>query len=112
MGFHPITGWFGINNVIGWVGFNFLIVFLVGCGMDIKVTRFGYGWEWIGFFAISRPKGGQTFSEAALPAGSDATHAPSAQVASDPRASSASGATPFLHAGEQLGHADRLVPAS
>jgi hypothetical protein len=38
-------------------------------------------------------QGGQTFSEAALPAGSDATHAPSAQVASDPRASSASGAT-------------------
>jgi hypothetical protein len=55
MGFHPITGWFGINNVIGWVGFNFLLVFLVGCGMDIKVIRFGYGWEWIGFFAISRP---------------------------------------------------------
>jgi hypothetical protein len=56
MGFHPITGWFGINNVIGWVGFNFLLVFLVGCEMDIKVIRFGYGWEWIGFFAISRPK--------------------------------------------------------
>jgi hypothetical protein len=55
MGFHPITGWFRINNVIGWVGFNFLLVFLVGCGMDIKVIRFGYGWEWIGFFAISRP---------------------------------------------------------
>jgi hypothetical protein len=55
MGFHPITGWFGINNVIGWVGFNFLLVFLVGCGMDIKVIRFGYGWEWIGFFAISMP---------------------------------------------------------
>jgi hypothetical protein len=55
MGFHPITGWFGINNVIGWVGFNFPLVFLVGCGMDIKVIRFGYGWEWIGFFAISRP---------------------------------------------------------
>jgi hypothetical protein len=55
MGFHPITGWFGINNVIGWVGFNFLLVFLVGCGMDIKVIRFGYGWEWIGFFAISGP---------------------------------------------------------
>jgi hypothetical protein len=45
MGFHPITGWFGINNVIGWVGFNFLLVFLVRCGMDIKVIRFGYGWE-------------------------------------------------------------------
>ena len=58
MGFHPITGWFGINNVIGWVGFNFLLVFLVGCGMDIKVIRFGYGWEWIGFFAISRPSYG------------------------------------------------------
>jgi hypothetical protein len=57
MGFHPITGWFGINNVIGWVGFNFPIVFLVGCGMNIKVIRFGYGWEWIGFFAISRPSG-------------------------------------------------------
>jgi hypothetical protein len=56
MGFHPITGWFGINNVIGWVGFNFPLVFLVGCGMDIKVIRFGYGWEWIGFFAISRPR--------------------------------------------------------
>jgi hypothetical protein len=55
MGFHPITGWFGINNFIGWVGFNFPLVFLVGCGMDIKVIRFGYGWEWIGFFAISRP---------------------------------------------------------
>jgi hypothetical protein len=55
MGFHPITGWFGINNVIGWVGFNFPLVFLVGCGMDIKVIRFGYGWEWIVFFAISRP---------------------------------------------------------
>jgi hypothetical protein len=48
-------GWFGINNVIGWVGFNFPLVFLVGCEMDIKVIRFGYGWEWIGFFAISRP---------------------------------------------------------
>jgi hypothetical protein len=48
-------GWFGINNVIGWVGFNFPLVFLVGCGMDIKVIRFGYEWEWIGFFAISRP---------------------------------------------------------
>jgi hypothetical protein len=56
MGFHSITGWFGINNVIGWVGFNFLLVFLVGCGMNIKVIRFGYGWEWIGFFAISRPR--------------------------------------------------------
>jgi hypothetical protein len=56
MGFHPITGWFGINNVIGWVGFNFSLVFLVGCGMDMKVIRFGYGWEWIGFFAISRPR--------------------------------------------------------
>jgi hypothetical protein len=55
MGFHPVTGWFGINNVIGRVGFNFPLVFLVGCGMDIKVIRFGYGWEWIGFFAISRP---------------------------------------------------------
>jgi hypothetical protein len=55
MGFHPITGWFGINNVIGWVEFNFPLVFLVGCGMDIKVIRFRYGWEWIGFFAISRP---------------------------------------------------------
>jgi hypothetical protein len=50
-----LTGWFGINNAIGWVGFNFPLVFLVGCGMDIKVIRFGYGWEWIGFFAISRP---------------------------------------------------------
>ena len=43
------------DNVIGWVGFNFPLVFLVGCGMDIKVIRFGYEWEWIGFFAISRP---------------------------------------------------------
>ena len=49
------AGLFGVNNVIGWVGFNFPLVFLVGCGMDIKVIRFGYGWEWIGFFAISRP---------------------------------------------------------
>jgi hypothetical protein len=24
--------------------------------MDIKLIRFGYGWEWIGFFAISRPR--------------------------------------------------------
>jgi hypothetical protein len=23
--------------------------------MDIKVTRFRYGWEWVVFFAISRP---------------------------------------------------------
>jgi hypothetical protein len=45
MGFHPITGWFGINNVIGWVGFNFPLVFLVGCGMNIKVIRFRYEWE-------------------------------------------------------------------
>jgi hypothetical protein len=58
MGFHPITGWFGINNFIGWVGFNFPLVFLVGCGMDIKVIRFRYGWEWIGFFTISRPTSG------------------------------------------------------
>jgi hypothetical protein len=64
MGFHPITGWFGINNVIGWVGFNFPLVFLVGCGMDIKVIRFGYGWEWIGFFAISRPKSRSPYSYA------------------------------------------------
>ena len=35
--------------------FNFLLIFLGGCGMDIKVIRFGYGWTWIGFFAISRP---------------------------------------------------------
>jgi hypothetical protein len=55
MGFHPITGWFGINNVIGWVRFNFPLVFLVGCGMNIKVIRFRYRWEWIKFFAISRP---------------------------------------------------------
>jgi hypothetical protein len=55
MGFHPITGWFGVNNVIGWIGFNFLLIFVGGCGMDIKVTRFGYGWEWVGLFAISRP---------------------------------------------------------
>jgi hypothetical protein len=56
MSFHPITGWFGINNVIGWVGFNFILVFLVGCGMEIKIIRFGYEWEWIRFFAISRPR--------------------------------------------------------
>jgi hypothetical protein len=55
MGFHPITGWFGVNNVIGWVVFNFLLIILGGCGMDIKVIKFGYGWEWVGFFAISRP---------------------------------------------------------
>jgi hypothetical protein len=55
MGFHPITGWFGINNIIGCVEFNFLLIFLSGCGMDIKVTRFGYGWACVGFFAISRP---------------------------------------------------------
>jgi hypothetical protein len=55
MGFHPITGWFRINNFIGWVGFNFPLVFLVGCRMHIKVIRFEYGWEWIGFFDISRP---------------------------------------------------------
>jgi hypothetical protein len=60
MGFHPITGWFGINNAIRWVGFNFPLVFLVECGMDIKVIRFGYGWEWIEFFAISRPSHHQT----------------------------------------------------
>jgi hypothetical protein len=45
MGFHSITGWFGVNNVIGWVEFNFLLIFLGGFGMDIKVTRFGYRWE-------------------------------------------------------------------
>jgi hypothetical protein len=70
MSFHPIMGWFGINNVIGWVGFNFPLVFLVGCEMDIKVIRFGYGWEWIGFFAISRPIGWATmtpFSTAPAP---------------------------------------------
>jgi hypothetical protein len=43
MGFHPVMDWFGVNNVIGWVGFNFLLIFLVGCGMDVKVTRFGCG---------------------------------------------------------------------
>jgi hypothetical protein len=56
MGFHPITGWFGVNNIIRWVGFNFLLIFLGGCGMDIKVTRFRYEWAWVGFFAISRPR--------------------------------------------------------
>jgi hypothetical protein len=56
MGFHPITGWFGVNNIIGWVGFNFLLIFWGGCGMDIKVIIFGYGWEWVEFFAISRPR--------------------------------------------------------
>jgi hypothetical protein len=48
-------GWFGVNNIIGWVGFNFFLIFWGGCGMDIKVIIFGYGWEWVGFFAISRP---------------------------------------------------------
>jgi hypothetical protein len=57
MDFHPIMGWFRVNNIIGCVGFNFLI-FLDGCGMDIKVIRFGYGWRWVGFFAISRPISG------------------------------------------------------
>jgi hypothetical protein len=56
MGFHPIMGWFVVNNVIGWVVFNFLLIILGGCGMDIKITRFRYGWGWVGFFAISRPK--------------------------------------------------------
>jgi hypothetical protein len=55
MGFHPITDWFGVNTIIGWVGFNFLLIFWGGRGMDIKVIIFGYGWEWVGFFAISRP---------------------------------------------------------
>jgi hypothetical protein len=53
MGFHPITGWFGINNVIGWVGFNFLLVFLVGCGMDIKVIRFGMGRSGLDFLPLA-----------------------------------------------------------
>jgi hypothetical protein len=56
MGITDLTSWFGINNVIGWVEFNFLLVFLVGCGVDTKVIRFRYGWEWIGLFAISRPR--------------------------------------------------------
>jgi hypothetical protein len=30
MGFNPITGWFGVNNIIGCVGFNFLLIFWVG----------------------------------------------------------------------------------
>jgi hypothetical protein len=30
-------------------------LYLGGCGMDIKVIIFGYEWEWVGFFAISRP---------------------------------------------------------
>jgi hypothetical protein len=55
MGFHPITGWFGVNNIIRWVEFNFLLIFLGGCEMDIKVIIFGYWWGWVGFFAISRP---------------------------------------------------------
>jgi hypothetical protein len=29
--------------------------------MNIKVIRFGYGWEWIGCFAISRPTGRDIF---------------------------------------------------
>jgi hypothetical protein len=53
MGFHPIKGWFVVNNIIGWIEFNSLLIFLDGCGMDIKVIRFGYGWTWVGFFAIS-----------------------------------------------------------
>jgi hypothetical protein len=38
--------WFGVNNVIGWVVFNLFLMFLYvfsGCGMDVKVTRFGCG---------------------------------------------------------------------
>jgi hypothetical protein len=54
-GFHPITGWFGVNNIIGWVGFNLFLIFWGGCGMNIKVIILGYGWEWVGFFVISRP---------------------------------------------------------
>jgi hypothetical protein len=56
MGFYPITSWFRINNIIGWVGFNFFLIFWGGCGMNIKVIIFRYEWEWIGFFAISRPR--------------------------------------------------------
>jgi hypothetical protein len=41
--------WFRVNNVIGWIGFNFLM-FLVGCGMDVKITKFGVGWMWVEFF--------------------------------------------------------------
>jgi hypothetical protein len=50
MSFHPVIEWFGVNNVIGWVGFNFLLIFLVGCGMDVKVTRFGCG---LGFLPLA-----------------------------------------------------------
>jgi hypothetical protein len=52
MGFHPITGWFGVNNIIGWVVFNFLI-FLDECEMDIKVIRFGYGWRGLDFLPLA-----------------------------------------------------------
>jgi hypothetical protein len=53
MGFHPITGWFGINNIIGWVGFNLFFIFLGGCEMNIKVTRFEYEWASVGFFPLA-----------------------------------------------------------
>jgi hypothetical protein len=49
MGFHPVMDCFGINNIIGWVGFNFLLIFLCGCEMDVKVTRFGCG---LGFLPL------------------------------------------------------------
>jgi hypothetical protein len=55
MGFHPITGWFGINNVIGRVLFNFLLISLGGCGMDIKLLDLGISGSRLNFFVISRP---------------------------------------------------------
>jgi hypothetical protein len=33
--------------------FNFLLIFLDGCVMDIKVIIFEYMWVWVGFFDIS-----------------------------------------------------------
>jgi hypothetical protein len=35
--------WFEVNNIIGWVEFNFFLMFLGGCRMDVKVTRFSCG---------------------------------------------------------------------
>lgn len=46
--------WFGVNNVIVWVGFNFLLMFLGGCGWMSKLLDLGMGWMWVGFFSISR----------------------------------------------------------
>jgi hypothetical protein len=37
MGFHPVMNWFGVNNVLEWVEFNFLLIFLGGCGWMSKL---------------------------------------------------------------------------